>query len=53
MNKVPMIDGVRRINRHELGRFEKPLYIVSTETKDVIVYYEGDSIPDYLTAVVE
>ena len=53
MIKVPKKNGVRSVNRHELRKFETPLYTVATETKNVIVYYAGDTIPSYLTDVVD
>lgn len=49
MTKVPMVDGVRIINRHKLYIFDAPLYVVATPTKNVVVYYDGDAIPEYLT----
>jgi len=53
MSKVAKKNGVRSVNRHELGNYDAPLYVVATETKDVIVYYAGDTIPSYLTDVVD
>ena len=49
--KVPFIDGQRIVNRHELGNYEVPLYKVATTSKEVVVYYEGDDIPEFLTNV--
>lgn len=43
-------EGVRLVSRADLISYEKPLYKVATSNKQVIVYYEGDDIPDYLTA---
>ena len=48
--KVPLVDGVRIANRHELGNYETPLYKEATSGRNVICYYEGDDIPEYLTA---
>ena len=51
MMKVPEIDGVRIINRHLLYKYEQPLHKVATDGKMIIVFYEGDTIPEYLTAI--
>ena len=47
---VEKVDGVRRVNRTDLYRYETPLYKVATENSDVIVYYAEDDIPAFLTA---
>jgi hypothetical protein len=49
--QVPLTDGQRIVNRHELGNYEAPLYRVATNSKQVVVYYEGDNIPEFLIPV--
>jgi hypothetical protein len=50
MIKVPEVNGSRSVDRCELYKYEKPLYKVATSGKQVVVYYEGDNIPAFLTA---